>query len=136
MPMPLPRCTLAGAAVALGLAASACNGGTGPAATADTSGASTVPATVPTPTEVSIRTFIFHPDPITISRGTTVTFSNSDGTTHTVTAGTRDAPQPEVIDASLAEGETTTWTPTEPGTYDYHCRLHSGPGMTGHLVVT
>jgi plastocyanin len=70
-----------------------------------------------------------------VPAGTTVRWEQLDGTTHSVTAGTREAPEPDVFDAELAEGETFEHTFDEPGTYDYFCSFHNGPGMTGRVVV-
>lgn len=84
---------------------------------------------------VTIETFIFEPDPVTVPAGTTVVFENLDSTVHTVTAGTRDDPRPEVIDVRLEPDGTASWTFDQPGTYAYFCAVHSGPGMTGEVVV-
>jgi plastocyanin len=85
---------------------------------------------------VTIQTFQFQPDPITVPAGTTITFVNEDNIDHTVTAGTRDDPTPEVFDGQLPEqGATFELTLDEPGTYDYFCTVHSGPGMTGVITV-
>lgn len=86
--------------------------------------------------EVSIDTFMYQPDPIEIEAGTTVRFTNEDATFHTVTAGTREEPLPDVLDVRIDQGETTEWTFDEPGTYDYFCGIHSGPGMTGQIIVS
>jgi plastocyanin len=85
---------------------------------------------------VVIETFIFSPDPVTVPVGTTVVFENLDSTNHTVTAGTRNEPDTDLFDVDLSPGEATEWTFDEPGTYDYFCAFHSGPGMTGQVIVT
>lgn len=85
---------------------------------------------------VTIETFIFSPDPVTVPVGTTVVFENLDSTSHTVTAGTRESPDTDLFNAELGPDETTEWAFDEPGAYDYFCRLHSGPGMTGQVIVT
>jgi plastocyanin len=85
---------------------------------------------------VTIDTFIFAPDPLTVAAGTEVTFENLDGTIHTATAGTREAPDPDTFDIELAGGgQTLSITLDEPGTYAYFCTIHSGEGMTGEIVV-
>jgi plastocyanin len=86
--------------------------------------------------EVVVATFAFEPDPLEVEAGTTITFTNEDATDHTVTAGTREAPAPDVFDGVLAEqGSTFELTLDEPGTYDYFCQIHDGPGMTARIVV-
>lgn len=92
-------------------------------------------ADAPESTAVAIETFMFSPDPVTVTAGTAVAFENLDSTTHTVTAGTRDAPEPDLFDAELGPGDSTAWTQADPGTYEYFCALHSGPGMTGQIIV-
>ena len=85
---------------------------------------------------VTIKTFDFQPDPLTVAAGTSITFENTDAIDHTVTAGTREAPTPDVFDGQLPEqGTTFELTLDEPGTYDYFCEIHPGPGMTGQIVV-
>lgn len=86
-------------------------------------------------TTVNVETFIFQPDPITVDAGTEVTWANADQTVHTVTAGTREKPTGE-YDGKLAEKDGSfSRTYDKPGTYDYFCSIHSGPGMTGQVIV-
>lgn len=85
---------------------------------------------------VTVETFSFEPDPIVVDAGTVITFVNEDAIDHTVTAGTRDAPTPDVFDGALPEqGATFELTLDEPGTYDYFCEIHPGPGMTATITV-
>ena len=85
---------------------------------------------------VTIKTFNFGPDPITVDAGTTITFRNEDKINHTVTAGTRDNPTPARFDGLMEEaGDTFELTLDEPGTYAYFCSFHPGEGMTGEIVV-
>lgn len=113
--------------VVLALAFAAC-GGSGDAS----------PASIPEPgpgegDQVLIKTFIFRPDPMTVSVGTTVTFTNLDDILHTVTAGERGAPT-GAFDGQLDGIDSTfTFTFDEPGTYAYHCSIH--PGMDAEIVV-
>lgn len=85
---------------------------------------------------VTVETFQFAPDPVIARAGTTITFVNEDSIDHTVTAGTRDDPTPMVFDGPLPEkGSTFELTLDEPGTYDYFCEIHPGPGMTARIIV-
>lgn len=85
---------------------------------------------------VTVKTFAFGPDPLEVSPGTAITFVNEDAIDHTVTAGTREDPTPDVFDGMLAEqGSTYELTLDEPGTYDYFCEIHPGPGMTASITV-
>ena len=81
---------------------------------------------------ITIETFIFSPNPATVAAGSPVTVENKDTTTHTITAGTPDAPE-DIFDEELAEGATVEFTVDEPGTYAYFCKIHNS--MTGELVV-
>lgn len=78
---------------------------------------------------VSIQNFAFSPGTIQVTAGTTVTWTNNDQTTHTVTAddGSFDS-------GDVAPGGTFSMTFTTPGTFAYHCKIH--PFMTASIVVT
>ena len=85
---------------------------------------------------VTIRTFQFQPDPITVKAGTTITFTNDDKILHTVTAGTREAPTPDRFGGKLdGAGSHLAVRLDEPGRYPYFCSIHPGAGMTGEIVV-
>jgi plastocyanin len=86
----------------------------------------------PDPVSVSIKDAAFTPASITVKVGTTVTWTNNDDMSHTVTADNLvgDAPStPELV-----KGDTYSFTFKEVGTYKYHCKIHSS--MTGTVVVT
>jgi plastocyanin len=69
----------------------------------------------------------FTPDVLNIKAGTTVTFVNTDGNTHTVTSvkpGTTDADG--IFDSGMIKaGKTFTFTFNNPGTYEYICMIHT-----------
>jgi plastocyanin len=110
------------------LTLSACGG--------DGGGASSAAEPAAGASRVDIKTFQYAPDPIEVEAGTTVTFVNADDTTHTVTAGTRKSPDPAAFDEKLGPKTGTAEVEfSEPGTYDYFCTLHTGPGMTAKVVV-
>ncbi len=69
---------------------------------------------------VEIQGFVFHPAMITVAPGTKVKVTNRDATTHTLTAmGTFDT-------GRLNGGASTLIiAPSRPGTYAYHCNIHS-----------
>lgn len=79
---------------------------------------------------VEIKAFQFKPDPIEVKAGDKVTFVNLDGTVHTVTS--KKAGFDEELDGKESEA---TITFDEPGTVDYVCTIHTGPGMRGQVVV-
>ena len=85
---------------------------------------------------VTIDTFNFAPDPVTVEAGTTILFTNKDKINHSVTAGTRETPDPDRFEGVMdGAGETYELTLDEPGTYDYFCKFHPGAGMTGEIVA-
>ncbi len=83
---------------------------------------------------VTVKTFMFEPDPIRVESGTRVRWTNQDQTVHTVTSGSREQPDGR-FDGELAAGAELSHTFDEPGTYRYFCSRHSGPGMEGEVVV-
>jgi len=86
---------------------------------------------------VTIHTFNFQPDPITVKAGTKIVFRNQDKILHTVTSGTRATPTPGTFNGKLdGAGSSFTVTLDEPGTYPYFCMIHPGAGMTGTIIVS
>ncbi len=78
---------------------------------------------------VEIKDFLYNPDPVTVTAGDSVTWTNADSVAHTATALDRDVLQTK----SLDQGESFTATFSAPGTYEYFCEFH--PQMKGTLVV-
>jgi len=79
----------------------------------------------------------FVPDTLTVSKGTTVTWTNGDTTLHTVTSGNPEAGNSsgtEFDSSYLAAGKTFQHQFNTAGTFDYYCTLH--PYMKGKVVVT
>jgi plastocyanin len=77
---------------------------------------------------VTIKDFTFGPAQLTVPVGTTVTWTNHDEETHTVTAVTGT-----FTSAGLGNEETFAQTFKQPGTYQYFCALH--PKMRATVVV-
>jgi len=71
----------------------------------------------------------YSPANYTVPAGTTVTWVNRDGTTHSVTSdnGLFDS-------GPLPSGASFSYTFSQPGVYHYSCNYHSW--MTGTIVVT
>ena len=93
------------------------------------------PSPQPTNTAITIqvgaRTLggsAFAPNPTTVTVGSTITWTNADTLTHTVTSDTG------VFDSgSLPPGAKFSFTFQTKGTFPYHCTPH--PGMVGSVVV-
>jgi plastocyanin len=77
---------------------------------------------------VEIKQFAFVPGKLTVPVGTTVTWTNDDDETHTVTAVDK-----AYTSTGLEHNATYTHRFTTPGTYTYFCLLH--PHMTATVVV-
>src|SRR3990172_7850849 len=68
---------------------------------------------------VSIAGFAYNPAEITISKGTTVIWTQNDAANHTVTSDTG------LFDSgNLTTGQTFSLTFNEIGTFKYHCTIH------------
>lgn len=77
--------------------------------------------------EVKIADFAFAPETLTIKKGNTVKFTNSDSVEHTATSdGNFDS-------GMLKQGESYEVTLTEEGEYDIYCKPH--PMMKMKLIV-
>jgi len=117
----------AGLIVIIAVLAMGCTSTTAPATP------STVATTAPagSVSAVTIQNFAFSQATITVAAGTTVTWTNKDGTAHTVTS---DSGDPVAFDSgSIAPGGTYQFTFTQTGVYPYHCTYH--PHMTGTVTV-
>ena len=78
---------------------------------------------------VTIKGFAFSPKTLTVKAGSKVKVSNKDDTTHTFTAN-KGAFDTGDIDG----GSSATVTVKKPGTYAYHCNIHSS--MKGTIKAT
>ncbi len=103
----------------------ACSGGYG-AANPTTTSKTSAPAA--SGNSVSISGFAFSPATLTVSVGTTVTWTNNDSTTHTITSDTG-----VFNSGNVANGKTYSYKFTTAGTYAYHCSIHSY--MKGTVIV-
>ena len=108
----------------LAVSAAACGGTATPAAQPASQGAGAEGAI-----QVAIQDFAFQPATLTVKSGMTVTWTNMDNVTHTVTAddGAWDS-------GNLSQGQTFSRTFDMAGTYQYHCTPHQAK-MAGTIVV-
>ena len=85
--------------------------------------------TVPGANEVWIQNMTFNPSTISVTAGTTITWTNKDAIGHTVTsdAGLFDS-------GVIATNGTYQYTFSTTGSYAYHCKIH--PGMIASVTVT
>jgi plastocyanin len=119
VPLRIPRLIAAlGVAVALGATACSSSNGTTTATTSAGGGNAD-----------SIVDFAFNPASLSIKAGTQVTWTNTGGTAHTVTAddGSFDS-------GSVNPSGTFSHTFASAGTFAYHCTIHTS--MTATITVT
>jgi len=83
---------------------------------------------LPTTSKVSIAGFAFAPQATMVKVGDSITWSNDDGSPHTVTFKDGSGGS-----GALSPGQTFARAFDKPGTYDYFCSFH--PYMTGSVVV-
>ncbi|MDP4266651.1 MAG: cupredoxin domain-containing protein [Bacteroidota bacterium] len=77
---------------------------------------------------VIMSNITFSPSSLTVSKGTTVTWTNKDNVTHTVTSDNG------VFDSGdLTVNKTFSYTFNTSGTFNYHCKYH--PGMVASVTV-
>ena len=88
----------------------------------------TAPADAATAPHVVISDYTFKSDSLTVCKGTTVTWKNSDDDPHTVTAydGSFDS-------KGLGQGDTYTNTFDTVGSFRYYCKVH--PYMKAVIIV-
>jgi plastocyanin len=120
------------AAAAAGALLAGCGGGSDNNATAaspTSTGSSSHPSASSSSDAVTISNFKFSPGTVTVKSGTRVNVTNNDSTAHTATSNDGSSFDTGDIDP----GSSKTITVSKPGTYAYHCTIHSF--MHGTLVV-
>jgi plastocyanin len=96
------------------------------------SGPRAAPAAGAKTADVTIKGLAFSPGTLTVDKGTVVTWTNNDNTTHTVTSGanrTKDG----TFDQQVSAGTDVSVTLDAVGSFDYFCQIHSS--MKGTVVV-
>ncbi len=76
--------------------------------------------------EITIQSFAFNSDSVTISPGDAVRWTNMDSVAHTVIGN-------DFSSGNLNKGESYEHIFAKAGTYDYHCSIH--PSMKGAVIV-
>lgn len=105
----------------------------------------TAPSTTPNPPmkitidiaagAANVENAIFYdPADTSVTPGSTITWTNGDSASHTVTSGTPSGGPDGKFDSGLfGPGKTFKTTLDEKGTYPYFCQVH--PWMTGSITV-
>jgi len=115
-------------ALALAGFASACSSDSPSGPTTGSGGSTGVNVSIPSGAS-TLGANAFVPNPVTITSGTTVTWTNNDAIAHTTTSDTSG-----LFDSkTIAGGGKFSFTFQNKGTVAYHCAIH--PGMVGTIVV-
>lgn len=79
-------------------------------------------------TRVAISGYAYGPATVTVTPGTTITFTNHDQTAHTATSTLTGFDS-----GTIDPGKSASITITKPGTYTYYCQFHAF--MHGTITV-
>jgi plastocyanin len=104
------------------------------ATTAGTGGGNTTTSVSIVPGSSALTTNAFQPNPVQVSVGTTVTWTNNDAQPHTVSSGENAMPSGLFNSPIMAPEATFEHTFTEAGEFPYFCTLH--PNMVGTVSVS
>jgi len=86
------------------------------------------------PGSSTLTTDAFSPNPIQVSVGSTVTWTNNDSVIHTVNSGTSPTESGLFTSPIMNPQDTFEYTFTEAGEVPYFCLLH--PNMVGTVTVS
>jgi plastocyanin len=87
------------------------------------------PASSATGTKITISNFMFSPMALTVSPGATISVTNQDSATHTLTAT-----DGQFNTGNVTQNQTKTFrAPMQAGTYHYRCNIHQY--MIGSITV-
>jgi plastocyanin len=126
----MKSCLVPGAII-LALLTAACSGGNSSPATPTPTPTPTGPTTTVTiPTGArNLTTTAYAPNPVTVSRGASVTWVNNDSIAHT--ASSNDSTT--FNSGTIAPGGSFSMTFQNAGTFPYRCTIH--PNMVGTVTV-
>jgi plastocyanin len=109
--------------------------GAGNATNATNTGAAGGPTSVSiVPGSSSLTTDAYQPNPVQVSTGGIVTWTNDDAQPHTATSGENATPDGTFDSGIMAPAATFEHTFTAAGEYPYFCLLH--PNMVGTVSVS
>lgn len=94
----------------------------------NTTGGTAAPAAAQSSVKVDIKDFKFVAPDVTVKKGGSINWTNSDDTDHTATADDKSFDT-----GTLHQGDSKAATFDKPGTYSYTCLFH--PFMKGRVVV-
>jgi plastocyanin len=111
---------------------------TGAARDADIGGTANTTKVSIVPSSSELTDTAFKPNPVQVNVGDTITWTNDDSTTHTITSGQNGQPDGKFdsspnLNPLMSPGASFSHTFTEAGQYPYYCALH--PNMVGTVSV-
>jgi plastocyanin len=77
---------------------------------------------------VTIKDFAFNPKDLSVTKGASVTWNNTDGVNHQI------AIKDGTLNNPIGQGGKTVLAFNTAGTFDYFCNIHNS--MTGTVTVT
>jgi plastocyanin len=92
------------------------------------------PSGSPGVNQVWMQNISYNPSSMTVTHGTTVTWTNKDGITHTVTSGTPGSPDGAFNSGDIGPGGTFQHTFATAGTFHYYC-MHHPSVMQATIIV-
>jgi plastocyanin len=107
------------------------NAATEPAATTEQTQGENGKATAETSVAVDMKDTEYVPQDVTVAKGGTITWTNSDPYAHTVTK--ENGPGIQFDSGDITQGSTFKQKFDVPGTVDYVCTIH--PNQTGTVTV-
>jgi plastocyanin len=110
-------------------AASVAPASAAPASSGSTAGATCTTSTATATVQVTMKDIAFAPSSVQAKVGDVIGFTNDDSADHTATLDD----QPCSTD-TLAKGQSGALTFSAPGTYAFHCKIHSN--MHGTITVS
>jgi plastocyanin len=90
--------------------------------------AASISSSAATPAAITMKNFMFSPVPLTVSAGTTVTWTNLDDEPHTAVSDTG-----VFRSGAMDTNESFSFKFDKPGTYHFTCSIH--PRMVGTIIV-
>ena len=102
------------------------------ASSAPANSATSAPAAGGSTAAIEMSGFAFTKTALDVTKGTTVTWTNKDGLTHTVSSGTPPTTDGK-FEGQVAAGSTFSFTFKDAGTFKYFCAIHNT--MTGTITV-
>lgn len=91
-------------------------------------------STTPPANEIWMQNVAFVPSTLTISKGTTIKWTNKDSFNHTASSGTPSSPNSLFDSGNMGKDQTFSFKFDSVGTFHFYCKIHSQM-MQGVITV-